>query len=180
MTPVLDPDVRRTMIAALVPDAEALVGELRARFDPTARRGLGAHLTLVYPFLEPAAVDEAAVDALRDAVAPVAAFRCTFGAVRWFDRRVLWLAPEPVAPFREIAERVRRAVPAVPSADRELVPHLTVGLRRAASAQDLEAAAEILAPALPLVTRIDRVHLLARGERWRAVAEARLTGQLTG
>jgi 2'-5' RNA ligase len=164
------------MIAALVPDAEALVGDLRARLDPTARRGLGAHLTLVYPFLEPAAVDDAAVEALRDAVAPVAAFTATFAAVRWFDRRVLWLAPEPVAPFREIAERVRRAVPAVPPADRELVPHLTVGLRRAASARDLAAAADALAPALPLVTRIDRVQLLARGERWNVVAEALLRG----
>jgi hypothetical protein len=67
-------------------------------------------------------------------------------------------------------------VPAVPPADRELVPHLTVGLRRAASAQDLEAAAETLAPALPLVTRIDRVHLMARGERWRVVVEAPLSG----
>ncbi|HSK59934.1 MAG TPA: 2'-5' RNA ligase family protein [Actinomycetospora sp.] len=176
MAPVLAPDVRRTMIAALVPDAEPLVGDLRARLDPTARRGLGAHLTLVHPFVEPAAVDDAAVVALQDAVAPVEAFTCTFGAVRWFERRVLWLAPEPVAPFHEIAERVRRAVPAVPPADRELVPHLTVGLRRAASARALESAADALAPALPLVTEIDRVHLLARGERWDAVAEAPLTG----
>ncbi|PVZ03475.1 2'-5' RNA ligase family protein [Actinomycetospora cinnamomea] len=173
---VLDPDVRRTMIAALVPDADALVGPFRERLDPTARRGLGAHVTLVYPFLEPAAVTDAAVGTLRDAVAPVAPFTCRFGAVRWFGRRVLWLAPEPVAPFREIADRVRHAVPEVPPEDRELVPHLTVGLRRAAPAGALEAAAEALSPSLPLEVRIDRVHVMARSATWDVAAEAPLRG----
>jgi 2'-5' RNA ligase len=174
---VLDPSAQRTMIAALVPDAEALVGPHRAELDPTARRGLGAHLTLVYPFLEPAAVTDTTVAALRDAVAAVAPFTCTFGALRWFGRRVLWLAPDPVAPFREIAGRVRRAVPRVPAEHRELVPHLTVGLRRAAPAAALQAAADAIAPQLPLTTTIDRVQLMVRTQTWDVGAEAPLRGR---
>jgi len=89
----------RTMIAALIPDAEPLVGAFRAQLDPTARRGLGAHVTLVYPFVEPAAVAGATVAALRDTVAAVPAFTCTFGELRWFGDKVLWLAPDAVAAF---------------------------------------------------------------------------------
>lgn len=176
MASALDPTARRTMIAALVPDADPLVGPFRERLDPTARRGLGAHLTLVYPFLEPAEVTDAAVDALRGAVASVAPFSCTFGELRWFSRRVLWLAPDPVAPFREIAERVRRAVPEVPPEDRELVPHLTVGLRRAAPAAALREAAAAIAPGLPVTTTIDRVALMVRTQTWDVGAEAPLGG----
>jgi 2'-5' RNA ligase len=172
----LDPHARRTMVAVLVPGAEPLVGPFRDELDPTARRGLGAHLTLVYPFVEPADVTDATVEALRTAVAPVAPFSCDFGALRWFGRRVLWLAPEPVAPFREIAGRIRREVPGLAAEDRELVPHLTVGLRRAAPVEALRATEEELAPQLPWTVRIDRVQLMVRTENWDVGAEALLGG----
>jgi len=165
------------MIAALVPEAEPLVAPFRDRLDPTARRGLGAHLTLVHPFVEPPRVTDATVAALRTAVAPVAPFDCRFGALRWFGRRVLWLAPDPVEPFREIAERIAGGVGDLPPREeRELVPHLTIGLRRAAPAGALEAAAEALAPSLPVRARIDRVHLMVRAADWRSAAEAPLGG----
>jgi 2'-5' RNA ligase len=164
------------MVAALVPGADALVGPFRDELDPTARRGLGAHLTLVYPFVEPADVTPATVDALRAAVAPVASFPCTFGALRWFGARVLWLAPDPVAPFREIADRIRRRIPGLAPEERELVPHLTVGLRRAAPLAALRAAEEALAPRLPLTVRIDRVQLMVRTDTWDVGAEVLLRG----
>ncbi|MEJ2864689.1 2'-5' RNA ligase family protein [Actinomycetospora flava] len=170
----LDPSARRTMIAALVPDAEPLVGAFRDELDPTARRGLGAHLTLVYPFVEPASVTDGVVTALRAAVAEVPAFDGTFGELRWFGRRVLWLAPDPVAPFREIADRVRAAFPQLPAEQRELVPHLTVGLRREAPEASLRAAAAAIAPRLPLTTRIDRVALMVRTATWDVGADAPL------
>lgn len=164
------------MVAALVPGADALVGRFRNELDPTARRGLGAHLTLVYPFVEPADVTPATVDALRAAVAPTAPFPCTFGELRWFGARVLWLAPDPVAPFREIADRIRRHIPGLAPEERELVPHLTVGLRRAAPLAALRVAEEALAPRLPLTVRIDRVQLMVRTDTWDVGAEVLLRG----
>jgi 2'-5' RNA ligase len=78
--------------------------------------------------------------------------------------------------LREIADRVRRAVPAVPAEDRRLVPHLTVGLRRAAPAAALREAADALAPRLPLTTTVDRVQLMVRTQTWDVAAEAPLRG----
>lgn len=174
-TPLV-PTARRTMIAALVPAAEPVVGAFRDELDPTARRGLGAHLTLVYPFVEPAAVTNTTVTALRDAVGVVPAFDVTFGELRWFSDRVLWLAPDgdAVAGLREVADVVRTAFPEVPAENRELVPHLTVGLRRAASVASLRAAQAAIVPRLPLTTRVDRVALMARTGTWDVAAEAAL------
>jgi len=151
------------MIAALVPGAEPLVGAYRDELDPTARRGLGAHLTLVYPFVEPAEVTDATVDALRAAVAAVPAFDCTFGELRWFGRRVLWLAPDAVGELREIAARVRAAFPALP-AERPDAPEAA-----------LHAAEAALTPRLPLTVRIDRVALMVRAATWEVGAEAFLS-----
>jgi hypothetical protein len=36
--------------AVSVPEAERYVGALRDRFDPTAKLGAPAHITLLYPF----------------------------------------------------------------------------------------------------------------------------------
>lgn len=165
------------MIAALVPEAEPLVGAFRDELDPTARRGLGAHLTLVYPFVVPAEVTATTLATLRAAVAPVPAFSCTFGELRWFGSRVLWLAPDgehAVDAFREIAERVHVAFPDLAREDRELVPHLTVGLRRAASTAALRRAEAALAPRLPLTVRVEAVQLLVRTETWDVGAEVPL------
>ncbi|GAA4857530.1 2'-5' RNA ligase family protein [Actinomycetospora straminea] len=162
------------MIAALVPEAEPLVGPFRGELDPTARRGLGAHLTLVHPFVLPAEVTATTVATLRAAVAPVPAFACMFGELRWFGSRVLWLAPDAVDPFREIAERVHAAFPELEREDRELVPHLTVGLRRAASTEALRRAEDALAPRLPLAVRVEAVQLLVRTGTWDVGAEAPL------
>jgi 2'-5' RNA ligase len=162
------------MVVALVADAEPLVGAHRDRLDPTTRRGLGAHVTLVYPFVEPARITEDTVRDLRAALAPVAPFACAFPALRWFSDRVLWLAPDPVAPFVEIADRIVHDVPGCPPAQRDLVPHLTVGLRRHASAADLLAAGQELTPALPLITRIEAVQLMVRAATWETVVEVRL------
>jgi 2'-5' RNA ligase len=164
------------MVVALVADAEPLVGRHRDRLDPTTGRGLGAHVTLVYPFVDPARITDATVRDLRAALAEVAPFACAFSALRWFSDRVLWLAPDPVTPFVEIADRIVRDVPGCPPPQRDLVPHLTVGLRRHASGADLRAAEQEMTPALPLMTRIDAVQVMVRAATWETVAEVRLGG----
>src|ERR1700761_7063123 len=42
-----------------VPAAEPAVGAHRARLDASARDGVPAHLTVLYPFLPPAQIDDA-------------------------------------------------------------------------------------------------------------------------
>jgi hypothetical protein len=48
----------------LVPAAEPVVGEHRARFDASARDGVPAHLTVLYPFLPPALIDDTVLASL--------------------------------------------------------------------------------------------------------------------
>ena len=41
-------------LVVLVPEADPLVGPFRSFFDPSAALGVPAHVTLLYPFVEPA------------------------------------------------------------------------------------------------------------------------------
>src|SRR5689334_13255282 len=84
----------RTLLALLVPEAEPLVGDLRARMDPSARRGLGAHITLVYPFIDSPSVTPEVLDRLRGVTARHAAFSFRLADVGTFPSTV-WLGPTP-------------------------------------------------------------------------------------
>lgn len=163
-------------VLALVPEAEPVVGELRARLDPSAPAGVPAHVTVLYPFAPPSRIDAAAVSALREAVAGVPAFDVRLDAVGWFGDDLVWLAPRPREPFDELTGRVARAFPDHPpyAGEHEPHPHLTLGYRSHAPLEALRDAADRVAPLLPVDARVDRLHLLA-GSRapgsWRVVAE---------
>ena len=59
-TPVPGPGPRpESALVLAVPEAEAAVGALRAAHDPSAADGMPAHITLLYPFRDPARVDAA-------------------------------------------------------------------------------------------------------------------------
>jgi 2'-5' RNA ligase len=56
----------------------------------------------------------------------------------------------------------------------DVVPHLTLGERRAATTEQLRAAEADVSPLLPVTTRVDRVHLLAGSAEpgsWRVLHE---------
>lgn len=169
-----------TAVLVLVPEAEPAVGALRERLDPAAPQGVPAHVTGLFPFVPAPALDGAVVERLRDAVRGVGRFSCALDAVRWFGEDLVWLAPTPAAPFDELTERVHRAFPAHRpyEGEHEPVPHLTVGYRRHSSLEALRAAADEIAPRLPIRAEIDRLHVLAGGldTAWRAVAEVPLDG----
>jgi 2'-5' RNA ligase len=170
-----------TAVLALVPEVEPVVGEHRRRLDPTTAAGVPAHVTVLYPFVPPGKVTTATVAALRDAVAPVAPFPCTFAETRWFGEDLLWLAPSAVAAFDELTSRVRRAFPdQVPyGGEHEPVPHLTVGYGSHAPVEALRAAELAVRARLPVRAWVDRLHLLSGArveDSWRVVAELPLRG----
>ena len=43
-------------LVLMVPEAESVVRKLRYRFDPAAAAGVGAHITVLYPFVPPASL----------------------------------------------------------------------------------------------------------------------------
>ena len=82
------------------PEAETLVGDWRAVHDPSARRGVPAHVTLVVPWVPPEQIKQEHLDELAELLADQEPFEYTLEKVCWFGERVLWLGPSPAAPFQ--------------------------------------------------------------------------------
>jgi hypothetical protein len=136
-------------LVVLVPEAEPLVGPYRERFDNSAAAGLGAHITLLYPFVEPEAIGESTLDALTDCFAGFApvAFRLT--AIRRFPDETLYLAPDPDEPFHKLTLAIWQRFPDRPpygGAYPDIVPHLSVG--RFSDPEEMNRVAGELAAAL--------------------------------
>jgi 2'-5' RNA ligase len=165
-----------TAVLVLVPEVEAAVAEHRAVLDMAASWGVPAHLSVVYPFVPPDDVDDAVLARLAAAVGTVPAFDCVFARTDRFGDDVLWLAPEPEAPFRELTRAVVAAFPThLPygGVHGEPVPHLTVGELRLGSTDELAAVERAVREHLPIRARIDRAVLLAgrpEPDSWRPVA----------
>jgi hypothetical protein len=168
-------DATETAVLVLVPEAEAAVAAHRAHLDVAASWGVPAHLSVVYPFVPAADVDEHVLTELAIAVGTVPAFDCVFPRTDWFGDEVLWLAPEPDAPFRDLTRALVEAFPAhqpYGGVHDDPVPHLTVGELRLGSTAELTAAECAVRAHLPIRARIERAVLLAgRPEpgAWRLV-----------
>jgi hypothetical protein len=162
-------------LVLLVPEAEVLVGPFRGRHDPAAAAGMPAHVTLLYPFRPPDAVDATVLDGLRHCFASFASFAFVLARTRRFEcpDAVLYLAPEPAAPFRALISAISQRHPETPpygGRHADIVPHLSVA--RAPDRQHLEAIAERFAPAaaavLPIRATAARVVLMdTRSGRWQ-------------
>jgi 2'-5' RNA ligase len=159
----------QTAIIVPVAAAEPVVDVYRQRLDRAASWGVPAHVTVLYPFLHPAAVDEGALAALTAAVSSVPAFECSFATTGWFDSDVVWLHPEPSDPFRQLTSAVWTAFPDHPpygGAFDGSVPHLTIGEQtvadqHGASVTALQEAEIAVRAALPLRQKIDYALLIA-------------------
>jgi 2'-5' RNA ligase len=163
-----------TALIVAVPEAEAVVGPYRARLDTAAAWGVPAHVTVVYPF-GPVGRLDAFASAITEAVASVPAFDFTLTRTAWFGSTVLWLAPDPAPPFRDLTHAVGRQFPEYPpyvGEFEDVVPHLTIGHDR--PPDELSAAAEAIRPHLPIRSRCRAVQLIAGSSApgtWRTVAE---------
>lgn len=152
----------QTALVVAVPETEAAVGPFRASLDRAASWGVPAHVTLLYPFLPPARIDEAVLATLRRIVAAQPCSEVVFDRVEWFGDTVLWLAPRPDRLFRDLTAALWREFPETPpygGAFADVVPHLTVG--HDAPPAVLHNAAEVVATALPIRARVDSVRLIA-------------------
>jgi len=111
-----------------VREAEPFVAALRERFDPVARLGVPAHITLLYPFASPERITPAMFKEVRAIAVSVRAFPFRLARIKRFPD-TLYLAPEPVEPFLELTERLARQFPEFPPYEGKfdsIIPHLTV------------------------------------------------------
>jgi 2'-5' RNA ligase len=167
-------------VLVLIPEAERVIASHRADLDPAARLGVPAHVTVLYPFVPPERVDDAVISDLAGALRSVAGFDVTFARLRWFERSVLWLAPEPADPFIALTTAVRQAFPdylPYGGTHTDVVPHLTIG-------QDqpyrlFESAHRAIEPSLPFTARVSSAVLMQGSlehRSWRVAVDLPLGG----
>jgi 2'-5' RNA ligase len=175
--------VESTLSAVVVPvpEAEPRVAALRAALDPSATLGVPAHVTLMFPFLPPARIDDGVLDALRDVLSAAPAFEIEFFEVAWFGEEVVWWAPEPAAPFVALTHAIADRFDLRPYEGEhgdDVVPHLTIG--HGAPLPQMRAAEAEVAAAPPVHASV-RSALLMVGSRepgsWRSAAELPLGGR---
>jgi hypothetical protein len=123
----LGPSQHESGLFLPVPSAEHRVGRLRQKFDPGS---MPAHITVLYPFVDPASITGEVVDDLSALLGDVEPFEFSLGEIRWFDGRVMYLAPDPSASFVDLTAAISARFPGhtpYRGAFDEVVPHLTVG-----------------------------------------------------
>lgn len=164
-------DVARTGLVIAVPEAEPVVGPHRSRLDAGAALGAPAHVTVLFPFVPAAQIDDDVLGRVAATSRAIPSFGYRFSRTAWFDDRVLYLAPDDDAPFRELTERIHAAFPGFPPFEglfEDVVPHLTVGHEQ--PLPHLEEAEHDVRQHLPIAGHAAEVLLLAQDEpggRWR-------------
>jgi 2'-5' RNA ligase len=166
-----------TESVVLVPvDAGPLVQELRLQYDPSAKAGIPAHITLMFPFLPTDELAEDRISALEALIGEFDRFEFSLTRVHEFAQGVVYLDPEPATPFIQLTKKITEMFGMLPFGGEfgtTPVPHLTLttpesGMTRVQIATQVE-------PLLPIRIVADTAWLLI-GENsttWTIVREMR-------
>jgi len=154
------------------------LAQVRRRWDRAAIAGARAHVTVLYPFLPTSRLTPDVRSQLAAIARSVSPFEVRFARVRRFDDGVVWVAPEPATPFRDLTAATVACWsdhPPYRGIFDEVVPHLTVVESDEAPLQEVEALARRVTP---FTARVDRLELWRQGEdgRWLPHWRFRLGG----
>lgn len=145
-----------------------MVGEYRLQHTLDARAGMPAHVTILFPFVEPDRVDEVE-EKLAEIIAGTPAFDLAFSrTARWPE--ILYLEPEPGEPFVALTRAIEREWPDQPpygGTHETIVPHLTVA--ESGDPALLDRIAAEVEPLLPVETRVREASLFVESHdgQWR-------------
>lgn len=167
-----------------VPEAEPLVRALRERYDESARLGVPAHVTVLFPFMPPERVDASVLERIRRVVGSARSFEFSLSAVARFPATA-YLAPEPPAPFVALTEALVAEFPQFPPFGGEfptVIPHLTVAHGSAEEAQAVETQLIArLAEHGPIKSTCRSLELLENSSgHWRLLHVFRLAAERAG
>ena len=113
-----------------IPEVEPIVGPFRLQYDRSARLGVPAHITLLYPFRRPQDIDRE-IKTLRDLCASIEAFPFSFTEVRRFPAAA-YLHPDKSEKFAQITRMLVKMWPECEpygGVFSDIIPHLTVADR---------------------------------------------------
>jgi len=147
------------------------VAHLRERFDPAARRGLGAHVTILYPFAAPEIVNEDLLQQLAGLAGAIVPFHFALTHVARFPGTV-YLAPKPASRFARLHEACAAAFPDEGARTHQAyIPHLSVA--RHGQGEDYGVEAELAATLKisgPIACLCRELVLMENGSGlWRAI-----------
>jgi 2'-5' RNA ligase superfamily len=159
-------------LLVVIPEAEPLVSAHRLQFDPVARRGVPAHVTALFPFFARDDLDADVLARVAGLAAAHHAFDHRFATTAWFDRDVLYVAPDDPAPFAGLTRALAGAFPEYPPYGGEyedLSPHLTVAhATNATTSTELGEVEAVLRAGLPIAGRAEHLTLMTEDDdgRW--------------
>lgn len=93
------------------------LAEIRLRETRDGPAGVPGHVTLLYPFVTPGLIDSSVLAAVGRVIGTASAFDVRFREVRHWEpgegasEGVVWLEPEPSAPFNELTHALFAAFP---------------------------------------------------------------------
>lgn len=159
-----------TALITRVPEAERYIARYRERYDPSARRNVPAHVTILYPFMAKDLVDEQVLSTLRDIANAVPSFSYRMARMRRFPV-ALYLEPDPDHPFSALTDAIFRAFPDYPPFDGKfetVVPHVTVAHGDEPLLCEIEVELRIALPAgAGIAARCSELILIENGSgRW--------------
>ena len=163
-----------------VPEVEPYVAQLRERFDPAAKRGLGAHVTVLHSTVPPGRIDPTVIGRVAAAVSSIAHFRYQVTRVARFPG-TLYLVAEPAAPFLLLSDRLAVALPMAEPAEQKrkaLVPHISVVRKNTIDDREVEAELTMMLERHgPISCACTAIVLLENSTAmWRSVREFVLSG----
>ena len=166
------PEEDQSVLAISLPQADNVLSYVRSRFrGEVPPVGAPAHITLLYPWMPPALIDEKVLTELASLFAgfPMFDFSLKLG---WFGCEVLLLVPEYPTPFIRLTKAIVRRWPEFPYYSGEhddIEPHVTLAYGDESSLSGL--AAEV-AGQVPVRVRTSSIglsigqpgHMIVRAE----------------
>ena len=161
-----------TALICRVPEAERYIAHYRQRFDPSARRNVPAHVTVLYPFMAPALVDAEVLSTLRGITRATPAFNYRMRETRRFPV-ALYLAPDPDQPFSALMDAIYRAFPDYPPFEGKfetVVPHITVAHGDEPTLCEIEIELRIALPGAGVAAHCNELLLIENSSgRWEVL-----------
>ena len=157
-------------LIVVVPEAEPLVSDLRLQYDESARLGVPAHITVLYPFMAPSMISAEIIQQCTRCVRSFARFAFTIGSIGRFPA-ACYLEPTPAEPFIQLTHALWGEFPQFPpygGVFPSVVPHLTIADGNAQNAAIANAAvSSALASFGPVQSACSEVVLMENSSgRW--------------
>jgi 2'-5' RNA ligase len=154
-----------------VPEAEPLVGKLRDQFDSSAKLGVPAHITVLYPFMPPEHITREILEEVGGVISGIRPFGFRLATIGHFPG-VLYLIPEPSAPFAELTEAIARRFLQFPPYEgkvQSVIPHLTIAAGGDSQVTDAECQLlALMSKRGPVVATCDTLTLIENSTgRWK-------------